>query len=246
MRGPEGHAFGGLRRLWPLAAVAALLAVAALAAALSAPQVTRVPVAVHTPDRGNLQRESPFTAPGAPHLSAGAVQQPIQLGWLGTLLGIVCGVVVLAIVGVLIFFLLRSGFANRRGRLLVEARVPEARPVRREEVIAAVDAGLADLDDDDSDPRRAVIACWVRLEQAAAAAGTPRQPGDSPTDLVVRLLGAHQVSAAVLYRLADVYRLARYATHTVDTGMREAARSALRQLRDELTHSRSGPLEYVP
>ena len=85
-----------------------------------------------------------------------------------------------------------------------------------------------------------------RLEQAAAAAGTPRQPGDAPADLVVRLLAAHQVSAAVLYPLADVYRLARYATHTVDSTMRDQARAALGQLRAELTVSRSGPLADVP
>ena len=60
-----------------------------------------------------------------------------------------------------------------------------------EDVVAALDAGLADLSDTDADPRRAVIACWVRLEQAAAAAGTPAQPGDSPTDLVARLLHEH-------------------------------------------------------
>jgi hypothetical protein len=79
-----------------------------------------------------------------------------------------------------------------------------------------------------------VIACWLRLEEAAAAVGTPRQPGDAPADLVLRLLTTHQVSAAVLLPLAEVYRLARYATHTVDTGMRDSARAALRQLRAEL------------
>ena len=55
---------------------------------------------------------------------------------------------------------------------------------RRGEVVAALDAGLVELDDADADPRRAVIACWVRLEQAAAAAGTPRAAGDTSTDLV--------------------------------------------------------------
>jgi Domain of unknown function (DUF4129) len=119
----------------------------------------------------------------------------------------------------------------------VEAEEPAEPPVveSREEVLAAVDAGLSNLDDDDTDPRRAVIACWLRLEEAAAAAGTPRQPGDAPADLVLRLLSAHQVSAGVLIPLAEVYRLARYATHTVDSGMRDSARAALRQLRAELS-----------
>ena len=103
-----------------------------------------------------------------------------------------------------------------------------------------MDAGLADLDDADADPRRVVIACWVRLEQAAAAAGTPRDVGDTPTELVTRLLAGHAVSAAVLYRLAEVYRLARYATHTVDESMRDQARAALGQLRAELSAERVG------
>src|SRR5205814_870257 len=87
-----------------------------------------------------------------------------------------------------------------------------------DQVIAAVEAGLSDLDDADADPRRAVIACWVRLEQAAAAAGTPRNVGDTPTELVTRLLTGHAVSAAVPYRLAEVYRLARYAVPTARHG----------------------------
>src|SRR5262249_18730925 len=97
-----------------------------------------------------------------------------------------------------------------------------------------VDEGLADLDDADADPRRAVIACWVRLERAAAEAGTPRGVGDTSADLVSRLLASHMVSGTVLAAFASVYREARFATHTVDVAMREQARAALRQVRDEL------------
>jgi hypothetical protein len=109
--------------------------------------------------------------------------------------------------------------------------------VAEEEVVAALEAGLLDLDDADVDPRKAVIACWVRLEQAASAVGVPREPGDTSTDLVVRVLGQYSASAGVLTSFADVYRLARYATHQVDTDMRDHARDALRRLRAELTGS---------
>ena len=55
------------------------------------------------------------------------------------------------------------------------------------------------------DPRRAVIACWVRLEQAAAAAGTPRQVGDSPDrpgrPAAARAPGQRRVLAALRRRL---------------------------------------------
>ncbi|MEU8615511.1 DUF4129 domain-containing protein, partial [Actinoplanes sp. NPDC048791] len=98
----------------------------------------------------------------------------------------------------------------------------------------ALDAGLQELSDTDRDPRRAVIACWVRLEQAAAAAGTPRHAGDSPTDLVARLLAEQRLDAGVLTPFAAVYRQARYATHTVDDQMRQQARSALERLRVDL------------
>src|SRR5690606_20276919 len=63
-------------------------------------------------------------------------------------------------------------------------------------------------------PRRAVIACWLRLERIAAAAGTVRDVADAPGDLVGRLLTRHRVGRAALERLADAYRLARFApTH---------------------------------
>jgi hypothetical protein len=103
-----------------------------------------------------------------------------------------------------------------------------------DELVAALDAGLEELSDTDRDPRRAVIACWVRLEQAAAAAGTLRHPGDSPTDLVGRLLREQRVDGNVLAALLDVYRQARYATHTVDDEMRRQAITALERLRADL------------
>jgi Domain of unknown function (DUF4129) len=235
-----------LRRIWPLIAVGVLLGAAALASSLSATQLRHSSHPLLKPPAGGLPspRLSPLVARGGPSPLA-RDEKTIQLGWLSGVLEALCVLAVLVIVGVLVFLVLRGSLESRKARLRVDAAQPPA-AARREDVIAAVDAGLSDLDADERDPRRAVIACWVRLEQAAAAAGTPREPGDSPTDLVLRLLATHQVSAQVLYPLADVYRLARYATHVVDSGMRDQARAALRQLRAELTTSRSGPLEHEP
>ncbi len=102
-------------------------------------------------------------------------------------------------------------------------------------MVAALDAGLADLSDTDRDPRRAVIACWVRLEQAAATAGTPRRPDDTATDLVGRVLREQRVDPEVLASFAQVYRVARYAGSAVDEHMRAQAQAALRRLRADLT-----------
>jgi hypothetical protein len=129
-------------------------------------------------------------------------------------------------------------------RMIVRARQrrPIAGPVRfpatttstRDDVVAALDAGIEELADSGTDPRQAVIACWVRLEQAAASAGVVRATGDSPTDLVGRLLATQRVDAAALAGLADAYREARYATHPVDDRMRRRAVDAVRRLRTDL------------
>ncbi|MFF0309776.1 DUF4129 domain-containing protein [Streptosporangium sp. NPDC004379] len=101
------------------------------------------------------------------------------------------------------------------------------------EIRAALRAGLADLDAG-GDPRRAVIACWLRLEHAAAGAGTPRMAADTPAELVARLLAGHRVGGPALDRLAAAYRRARYAPHEVTVSLRAEARAALAEVDAEL------------
>src|SRR3954468_23396182 len=226
-----------VRRFGPLLAVGLLLAAAAVAAMLATPQIRRSPLAPP-----GLPPALPPTAAGQAPSQVPERQIPtetprdVQLpGWLMLAAQVLCVLLVLTAVALLLWYLLRNGLRMRER----QRELTEPAPVQtREEVLAAVNAGLSDLDDTDADPRRAVIACWVRLEQAAAAAGTPREPGDTPTELVTRLLRGHDVSAPVLFALAEVYRLARYATHTVDMGMRNQARAALQQLRGELSRER--------
>jgi Domain of unknown function (DUF4129) len=229
----------GLRRFGPLLAVGLLLVAAAVAAMLASPQIhaTRLP----KPPWPDADKTPPPAQGGGPDGIVTAAPAPAERsialpGWLVVTAQVLCVLVTLVAVGLLAWYLLRHGLRMRQRREKPGAAATPAQA--REQVIAAVDAGLSDLDDADADPRRVVIACWVRLEQAAAAAGTPRNVGDTPTELVTRLLAGHAVSAAVLYRLAEVYRLARYATHTVDTSMRDQARAALGQLRAELSREK--------
>lgn len=212
--------------------VVLLLALVTVAAAHSSPQIGRV--------------DEPSTGSGpAPRLEEPGVEPSAQPGdfvdsdptevpgWLRTAALVIGAVVLAVLLGVMVWTLARE-ITRRR----VRGKMPPpqlSRTASAEEVVAALDAGLIDLSDADLDPRRAVIACWLRLEQAAAAAGTPRQAADTPTDLVSRLLGQHHVSGDVLASFADVYREARYATHAVDERMREQARAALQRLRAELT-----------
>nr|MDT0657915.1 DUF4129 domain-containing protein [Micromonospora sp. DSM 115978] len=235
--GGTGTTIGALaRRWWPLAAVTALLAVAAVAAGHSAlrfnrtgtPSVERLPLEEYEVPSGQptFPRTAEEIAPAEPGLIP---------DWLTTAALAICLLVTLAVVAVPVWQVIRS-LLRRRGRRLPAGPAAPSSEQTAQEVVAALDAGLVDLSDTDADPRRAVIACWVRLEQAAAAAGLPREVGDTPTDLVGRLLSARAgVSADVLAAFAHVYREARYATHAVDESMRAQARAALQRLRGELT-----------
>lgn len=223
-----------IRRWWPLAAVLALLFVTSLAATRSEPQLDRF-----NPDPAPVQAgprfapEVPDATPAAGPTGPAAEASHGLPDWVGTAALVVLAVAGAVIVGLVVFALIRDQ-ARRRARKAGRRGAGADAPRTAEELVAALDAGIEELSDTDRDPRRAVIACWVRLEQAAAAAGTPRHPGDSPTDLVGRLLNEQRVDAAVLAALLTVYREARYATHTVDDRMRVQARSALERLRADL------------
>jgi hypothetical protein len=235
-----------LRRLWPLAVVAALLILAAVAAAHTSLRFNRIDAPISEPGLPDPVPTRP-TFPPQPREVAGADQTHLP-GWVLPAIGAIALLVIVVLVALLLRLVLRDLLRRRTARVAWSGgRQRHPAEGTAAEVVAALDAGLIDLSDADADPRRAVIACWVRLEQAAAAAGIPGQVGDTPTDLVTRLLrgspdsaveaggGPVIVSADVLAAFAHVYREARYATHTVDERMRTQARSALTRLRAELT-----------
>jgi hypothetical protein len=225
-----------MKRWWPVPAVFAMLALAGVAAATVQLPLSHVDPrsaaqdAQATPGAVPTFRPEPSFVPQTPS-EFHSVALP---GWVLWVLLAVGAVIVAAAVLVGLGAAVRKG--SRFKRRAIRRPQPAAPANVGSEVVAAVDAGLSELDESEGDPRRAVIACWVRLERAAGAAGTPRRGGDTPTDLVLRLLAGHDLSEGVLTGFADVYRQARYsARHDVDEGMREQARYALRQLRGELT-----------
>jgi hypothetical protein len=220
-----------LRRWWPLAAVLMLLFVTSLAATRSAPQLDQIV-------RDEPPADPPLLPSPAPATAAGSTPPPPEAAsglpdWVGNVALLLLGALALVAHGLVVVALLRDQ-ARRRARRHGKLGTRRDQGRTNDELVAALDAGLEELSDTDRDPRRAVIACWVRLEQAAAAAGSLRHPGDSPTDLVGRLLSEQRVDGQVLAALLDVYRQARYATHTVDDEMRQQARSALERLRADL------------
>ena len=226
-----------VRRFGPVIAVVALLGLILVVAGMSGPEVTGVPLPGGTARPAGPPPPPPTMPPGPmPTPTIATPPQSLDVpGWLAVI-PVVGAVILLAGLVGLVVYLVRLWLRHRRPRqvLAVEtSELPEpeevAAPIR-----AAVEAGIEELDDDAVDPRRAVIACWLRLEAAAAAAGTPREVSDTPGDLVARMLATHQVSPSVLRRCAELYERARYAPAQVEESMRTQAREALGRLRSEL------------
>lgn len=230
-----------LRRLIPVFVVFGLVVFVMAAASLSSPQVTQVPLPSFTPRPPvPITQDGEQPMPSAPGFDEEFQSGPQNAG--GSIFtALIWGVVITAFVVGLVWLLRRFSFLGGRS-LRVRAGIrskDELADEAAEEVREAVRAGIDDLEDDTVDPRRAVISCWLRLEHAAAAAGTARAPGDTPTDLVVRMLGSHRVSARSLHRIAALYRGARYSPDEVAEDMRVEARSTLTTLLAELGRPRA-------
>lgn len=222
------------RVLIPAATAAVLVVVAALAASVSR-------ISVGSRDSGNtldrpaepgLRPDAGPTATEPPVEPLAPFDWPAWTAVVGWVLALTLAMLVLV-----------TAWRQRRRRAGVRRRrrrhpaAPLPRPTdaaaNGPELVAAIDESLAVLAGD-TDPRAAVIACWVRLQAVAGAAGVAGRPTDTADDLVWRLLRSRQVSEQVLADLAEVYRLARYSPHPVDERMSEEARAALRQLREAL------------
>ncbi|MGV9601112.1 DUF4129 domain-containing protein [Streptosporangium sandarakinum] len=231
-----GRRLPGARRprrfRWPGWASFALVALGLLAAGIAASAI-RPGATVHlralAPDPPPTGRTGPSPTPGPGELPQIGAD---TLGGVPFWTLVVLGAALAA--ALLVTFLRAIANLEYGSRRAAPAREEPEAEATGGEIRAALRAGLADLDAG-GDPRRAVIACWLRLEHAAAGAGTPRLASDTPAELVARLLAAHRVGEPALNRLAAAYRLARYSPHEVTGSTRAEARAALAEVDAELT-----------
>jgi hypothetical protein len=79
----------------------------------------------------------------------------------------------------------------------------------------------------EADVRNGIVACWVLLEEAAADAGFPRRPSETPTEFVVHVLHSLDVDPRPVAALATLYHEARFSSHRLSPGSRERAEAAL-------------------
>jgi hypothetical protein len=199
----------------------------ALAVLLILVLLAAVFVRVHGPIRGqDAASSNPLTGklPRTSTLPAQAGPEPApQFKWLPVFLAGGGALVVLGAIGV------RSLARSRRG--LVEDFLLE------QEFEELVEDTLADLYAE-TDPRRAIIAAYARLERLFATYGLPRDPSEAPLEYLDRVLPALRASGSALRRLTALFEWAKFSAHDVDRAMRDEAIEALVAVRDELRANR--------
>jgi hypothetical protein len=102
-----------------------------------------------------------------------------------------------------------------------------------EALVDVLDETLDDLRAE-SDPRRAVIAAYARMERVLAAAGLPRRETEAPEEYVNRVLDVVALSPRATSRLTALFAWARFSVHDVRPEMKDEAIETLEQVRREL------------
>jgi hypothetical protein len=97
------------------------------------------------------------------------------------------------------------------------------------ELRAAVESGQAALRRLD-DARAAIIACYAAMEQSLARAGTARMVADTPDELLARAAASGLAQRPAAARLTVLFYEARFSSHPLGQGERDAAEQALTEI----------------
>ncbi|HXW80965.1 MAG TPA: DUF4129 domain-containing protein [Acidimicrobiales bacterium] len=104
---------------------------------------------------------------------------------------------------------------------------------QRRQVVEVLDESLEALEAE-PDPRKAVIAAYVRMDQWLARAGFGRRSSEAPFEHLDRIVDGLGATTAVGGTLAGLYERAKFDYRPCGPEMKQAAIAALVQLRDEL------------
>jgi len=104
---------------------------------------------------------------------------------------------------------------------------------RRVEMAQAVKETIEDIDGD-PDPRHAIISAYARMERVLAVHGWARRPSRSPFEYLEESLQQLSVPAAPARSLTELFELAKFSRHRVDTSMKRRAIDALVAVRQAL------------
>lgn len=130
----------------------------------------------------------------------------------------------------LVAFLLRKMLSTR-----LEPRT--ANPADEDELIALLDATGEEVRFralSEGDPRNAVVACWVALEEAVVSSGLRPDRTETAVELTRRVLSRWEVDEASITALSAAYREARFSRHPITEQQRESAVAALERIHEDL------------
>ena len=85
-----------------------------------------------------------------------------------------------------------------------------------------------------TDPRRAVIAAYARMEGVLARYGFGRRPAETPYEYLERVLAELNVAPEAVRELTDLFELAKFSSHAIGDELRDRAVLAFVAVRDDL------------
>jgi hypothetical protein len=230
-----------------LVAVVVLLGTAVLAASLAGPWVPQFADDGRVVVRGPAAPPVPDVQEPTPEPVGEVAEAPPDGPSLGWVRPLVATATLLAI-ALALLHLARRG-ARRDSGLRGEDGAEESRPgagVPREDrpdvqaLREGVAAAAADLRTA-ARPADAVIAAWVRLEEAAGASGLRRDPASTPTEFTLTVLDRTAADRDASRVLLGLYLRARFGEERLTADDVAAARQAVDSLAVALAGDGSGP-----
>jgi hypothetical protein len=137
---------------------------------------------------------------------------------------------VMASIALLAALLFVVGVRQRRRQAV------ELPPEEEEAMMQALDESLDDLRRE-RDVRRAIIACYARMERALEYAGSARRPAEAPLEYLVRILERITTNGRAARSLTELFERAKFGTEPMGEGEKQQAIEALELLRAELLQS---------
>lgn len=231
---------------WAVAAAVAALGLVAVVTASGPVDVVSQPVGgsaaslpLPPPPTVATPTPTPSASNGLPPLDSLPTLPPVVVA--------VIQLVVALLVGWILALLARYAWRSfpRVSTRAVARRPLTPLPAVPDELVDSAEGRLARLQE--GSPRNAIVACWVDLEEAAAAAGLPRRPYETSAEYTVRVLRTWDIAPDAMGALAELYREARYSRHPLTEAHRQRAVERLTTVHDDLRRvAGEQPQEPVP
>jgi hypothetical protein len=133
-----------------------------------------------------------------------------------------------AAVALAVLVLVGAMLASRRRRGEEELGAKE-----EDAVLRALDESLDDLRSE-RDVRRAIIACYARMERALSRSGAARMVQEAPFEYLTRILGRVASAGPAVRALTELFERAKFSIEPMGPQEKEQAIAALEKLRTEV------------